>query len=131
LRGPVIVLTFFALRPVYTFHRGDMTDAGGIPDSLFLINLVINYIMLLVTAKICAGAMNRLRLLGAAVLGAVYSVAVVLPETPFLRSPVLRVAVGLLMVLAAFGGKPRVIRHTLVFFAVSASFGGAVMAASF
>ncbi len=99
-------------------------------DSLFLINLVINYIMLLVTAKICAGTMNRLRLLGGAALGAAYSVAVVLPLTPFLRSPFMRVAVGLLMVLAVYGGKPRLIRHTLVFFAVSVAFGGAVMAAS-
>jgi stage II sporulation protein GA (sporulation sigma-E factor processing peptidase) len=99
-------------------------------DSLFLINLIINYIMLLVTARICTGQMRRLRLIGAAAFGAAYSVAVVLPLTPFLRSPVLRVVVGLLMVLAAFGGKPRLLRHTLVFFAVSVAFGGAVMAAS-
>jgi stage II sporulation protein GA (sporulation sigma-E factor processing peptidase) len=99
-------------------------------DSLFLINLVVNYIMLLVTAKICAARTNRLRFLGAAVLGAAYSVIVVLPVMPFLRSPLLKVAVGLLMVLAAYGSKPRLIRHTLVFLAVSVAFGGAVMAAS-
>lgn len=99
-------------------------------DSLFLINLVVNYIMLLVTAKICAAQMVRLRLLGAAILGAGYSIAVVLPLSPFLSSPLLKVAVGLLMVLAAFGGQVRIIRLTLVFFAVSVAFGGAVMAAS-
>ncbi len=99
-------------------------------DSLFLINFVINYIILLVTAKICAAQMMRLRLIGAAALGAAFSVAVVLPLTTFLTSPFLKVAVGLLMVLAAFGGQTRIIRLTLVFFAVSVAFGGAVMAAS-
>lgn len=99
-------------------------------DSLFLINLIINYILLLVTAKICAAHLTRLRLLGGAVLGACYSVAVVLPLTPFLANPFLKVAVGILMVLAAFGGQARIIRLALVFFAVSVAFGGAVMAAS-
>lgn len=99
-------------------------------DSLFLINLIINYIMLLVTAKICATRISRLRLLGAASLGAIYSVIVVLPLTPFLRSPLPKLAVGLLMVLASFGGQVRIIRISLIFFAVSVAFGGAVMAAS-
>jgi stage II sporulation protein GA (sporulation sigma-E factor processing peptidase) len=99
-------------------------------DSLFLINLVINYILLLVTAKICAVKTPRLRLLGAAGLGALYSVAAVLPLTPFLTSLVMKLAVGLLMVLTAFGGQARLLRPALVFFAVAAAFGGAVMAVS-
>lgn len=99
-------------------------------DSLFFINLIINYILLLVTAKICAAVAPRLRLLGGAALGAFYSVAVVLPFGAFLPHPIIKVAVGILMVLAAFGGLQRVLRLTLVFFAASVAFGGAVMAAS-
>ncbi len=99
-------------------------------DSLFFINLIINYIMLLLTAKICAAGVKRLRLLAAALLGASYSVAVVLPLAEFLRSPLIKLAVGLLIVLAAYGGQARILRLTLVFFAVSAAFGGAVLAAS-
>jgi stage II sporulation protein GA (sporulation sigma-E factor processing peptidase) len=101
-------------------------------DSLFLINFVINYIMLLVTTKICAARTNRLRLALSAAFGAGYSVAVVLPFAfaLFLASPFVKVAVGILMVLASFGGQARIIRLTLVFFAVSVAFGGAVMAAS-
>lgn len=97
-------------------------------DSLFIINIVINYIILLVTAKICAVKIPRLRLLGGAGLGAFYAVAVMLPQTMFLSSLLVKVAVGILMVLAAFCGQARIIRLTLVFFAVSAAFGGAVMA---
>lgn len=100
-------------------------------DSLFLINLVINYIVLLVTAKICAAQAPRLRLLGAAALGAVYSVAVLLPLSMFVSGPVVKLAVGAVMVLTAFGGQPRLARLLLVFFAVSAAFGGAVFAAAF
>lgn len=99
-------------------------------DTLFLINLVINYILLLVTAKLCAAATPRLRLLGGAALGALYAVAVVLPYWAFLPLPIIKAAVGVLMVLISFGGQPRILRLTLVFFAVSAAFGGAVMAAS-
>ena len=99
-------------------------------DSLFLINLIINYIMLLVTAKICAATVRRLRLLGAAVAGAAYAVAAVIPGAAFLVNPFIKIAFGVLLALAAFGGQVRFLRITLVFFAVSAAFGGVVMAAS-
>lgn len=99
-------------------------------DALFVINLVIDYIALLVSAKICAAAAPRLRLLAAAVLGALYAVAAVLPFGAVLDNPFLKLAAGALMVVAAFAGQPRLLRLTLVFFAVSAAFGGAVMAAS-
>lgn len=99
-------------------------------DTLFLINLVINYILLLVTARLCAAPTPRLRLLGGAALGAFYAVAVVLPYWAFLPLPIIKAAVGVMMVLISFGGQPRILRLALVFFAVSAAFGGAVMAAS-
>ena len=99
-------------------------------DSLFIINLIVNYIMLLVTAKICATPARRLRLLGAAAAGAAYAVAAVIPAAAFLVNPFVKIAFGILMALAAFGGNTRFLRTILVFFAVSASFGGVVMAAS-
>jgi stage II sporulation protein GA (sporulation sigma-E factor processing peptidase) len=99
-------------------------------DSLFLINIVINYILLLVTAKICGAVTPRLRLLGGAALGALYAVAAVLPLPVFFVNLLIKIAVGILMVLIAFGGQARLLRLILVFFAVSAAFGGAVMASS-
>ena len=100
-------------------------------DLLFLINLIVNYVMLLVTAKICAAPARRLRILSAAAVGAAYAVAAVIPAAAFLENPFVKIAFGILMALTAFGGNPRFMRVTLVFFAVSAAFGGVVMAASF
>lgn len=97
-------------------------------DELVLINLVINYILLLITAKICAAPTKRLRLLAAAAIGALYAVAVVMPFGTFLTNPFVKLTVGVLMVLSAFGGQNRIIRLSLVFIAISAAFGGAVTA---
>jgi stage II sporulation protein GA (sporulation sigma-E factor processing peptidase) len=99
-------------------------------DSYFIVNLIVNYIMLIVTAKICAAPARRLRLAGAAAAGAAYAVACLIPAAAFLTNPFVKVALGMLMALAAFGGCARLLRTMLVFFAVSAAFGGVVMAAS-
>ena len=99
-------------------------------DTLFIINLIVNYVMLLVTAKICATPVSRLRLLGAASAGGAYAVAAVIPATAFLTHPIIKIAFGIVIALAAFGGGPRLLRAILVFFAVSMAFGGIVMAAS-
>jgi len=97
-------------------------------DTIFVINTVINYLLLLVTAKICAAQCPRLRMVTAAALGGVYAVVSALPAAQFLRNPLVIIAVGLLIVVAAFGSQPRIIRLTLVFFAVSAAFAGAALA---
>ncbi len=99
-------------------------------DSYFIVNLIVNYILLIVTARICAAPARRLRLAGAAAAGAAYAAASLIPAAAFLRNPFVKVAVGMLMALAAFGGCARLLRTMLVFFAVSAAFGGIVMAAS-
>ncbi len=99
-------------------------------DTLFLINLAVNYILLLLTARICAVYVPRLRLAAAAVSGAAYSVAAVLPGLGFLTALPVKIGFGILMSLAAFGGQERFIRATVVMFAVSASFGGVMTAIS-
>lgn len=99
-------------------------------DSLFLINLAVNYVILLATGKLCGASLKRLRLgLGAAV-GGVYAVLTVVPQTAFLAGPVMKVASAVLMLLIAYGGEKRLLRTSVVFFAVSAAFAGAVYAVS-
>ncbi len=99
-------------------------------DVLFMVNLAVNYILLLVTAKICGSTSRRLQLVAAAAFGAFYAAAVVMPGAGFLMHPILKVAVGLLMAMAAFVGQPRFVRSALVFLAVTGAFGGLVAAAS-
>jgi stage II sporulation protein GA (sporulation sigma-E factor processing peptidase) len=99
-------------------------------DSLFFINLIINYLIILATGKICALPLKRIRYALSAGLGAVYSVLVILPSMGFLASVPMKLSLAGFMVLAAFGGERKIFRSAVVFLAVSAAFGGAVYAAS-
>ena len=99
-------------------------------DEMLLLNLIINYLLLVTTAKLCALPLKRLRFALSALLGAGYSVAVLLPELGFLASPVMKLVLAGAMALAAFGNVRKLLRPYIVFLSVSAAFGGAVIAAS-
>ena len=99
-------------------------------DSLFFLNLCIDYLLCLVSARVCGLCLKRRRYLLAALIGACYSVAVFLPGMDFLSSPLCKLFAALLMGLAAFGRETKVLRCCAVFLSVSAAFGGAVWAIS-
>lgn len=98
-------------------------------DEMFVLNLVINYFILLATAKLCAVTLNRARFAASAAVGALYSVALLLPRLEFLASPVMKLCLGAFMTLIAFGYSRKLFRMFAAFLAVSAAFGGAVFAA--
>ena len=97
-------------------------------DSLFIINAAINYVLMLCTAKICGISANRLRIAAACILGGIYAVSTVFYE--HLNSPAIKIICGAFMVLTVFGGEQRLLRVGLIFFAVSAAFGGSIYAVS-
>jgi stage II sporulation protein GA (sporulation sigma-E factor processing peptidase) len=97
-------------------------------DSLFFINLIVNDLLLLAVSKICAIRVKKLRLVSGAMLGAAYAVIAVFPGFAFLQSFLVKLAVGMLIILCAFGGQKGLLRITLVFLAATAAFGGVVMA---
>lgn len=97
-------------------------------DVLFLLNLVVDYLLLLASARITGEMISRLRLALGALLGATYAAAVFLPECIWLSHPLCKVCSAVLMVLIGFGGSPRLLRLLLVFFGVSAALGGVVLA---
>lgn len=99
-------------------------------DSLFFLNLAVNYFILLATARLCPHAPKRLRLAAAAALGGLYAVGTVLPALQLLLTLPMKLFCGLGMVLVAFGGQGRFGRTSVIFLAVSAAFGGAVWAIS-
>jgi len=99
-------------------------------DEMFLLNLIINYFIVLATAKLCALPLKRLRFAFAAAIGALYSVLLLFKSLSFLASPVMKLVLGFLMTLIAFGVKVKLFKPFLAFLAVSAAFGGAVYAAS-
>lgn len=100
-------------------------------DTLFLLNLIMNYLLLLVTAKIAGETFSRIRLLLAAIVGAAYAVAVFLPGLGFLTAVASKLVVAAAMVLVAFRRSKAVIRLTLVFFGISFAFAGCVLALYF
>lgn len=99
-------------------------------DSLFILNLIIDYLLLLVTGRICSARLRRGFIALGAAIGAAYSVMVVLPFGGFLTSWLCRVAAAVLMLIASYWGEKHIFRLLAVFLAVSAAFGGAVYAVS-
>ena len=97
-------------------------------DSLFFLNLAINYLILLATAKIAAVQISRWRIGLGALLGAGYAVLAIFPQFGFLATIPMTLVSGALMALTVFGGKQGFLRLLVIFFAVSAAFGGAVYA---
>ena len=96
-------------------------------DSLFALNFIIDYLLLLISGRICALPLVRRRIALGAALGGLYAVgAAVFPEVFTMIS--VKAAVGGLMCLAAYGAARRFGRLAVTFFAVSAAFAGAVYA---
>lgn len=99
-------------------------------DTLFLLNALVDYLLLLCAARLAGEPLKRLRFALGAVLGGGYAVAIFLPGLGFLERPACRLAAAVLMVLAAFWGSRRLGRQVLIFFALSCAFAGGVMAIS-
>ncbi len=99
-------------------------------DRLFFLNLALDYLLILCSARLCGIKLRRLRYALSAVFGASYAALSVFPELSFLLLAPVKLICGALMALIAYGGEERLARCCLVFFAVSALFGGAVWAIS-
>lgn len=102
-------------------------------DSLFALNTIINYLLLLAAACVSGCPFKRWRLALGAAAGGGYAVLVMLPGLGALSSLPGKLAAAAVMAAIAFLGRdPRVLfRRTLVFFGASFAFGGAVYAVYF
>ena len=98
-------------------------------DVLLIVNLFVNYVLLLCSSMIMKKHTQRLRILLGAAIGAFYGFVVFLPELPSLAEFALRFAATVLIVLGAFGYKnfPSFLRSFFTFFAVSFAFGGIML----
>lgn len=98
-------------------------------DLLFLLNLTANYLLLLGSGRVVGCPLKRARIGLGAAGGALYAVAVFLPGAQWLSAWPCKGVSGILMALIAFGGQPRLLRVTAVFFAASAALAGLVLGA--
>lgn len=98
-------------------------------DVLLIVNLFVNYALLLCSSMIMKKHTQRLRILLGAAIGAFYGFVVFLPELPSLAEFALRIASTVLIVLGAFGYKnfSSFLRSFFTFFAVSFAFGGIML----
>jgi|GEM_PF-92556 len=99
-------------------------------DEMFLLNLIINNFILLATAKLCTLSLKRVRFAISAAVGALYSVSLLFEALGFLASPFMKLALGFIMTIIAFGVEIKLLKPFFAFLAVSAASGGAVYAAS-
>ncbi len=99
-------------------------------DTLFLLNALVDYLLLLAAARLAGERLCRLRFALGAALGGLYAVAIFLPGLEFLARLPCRMAAAALMLLAAYGGSARLLRQTVIFLALTCAFGGGVAAVS-
>ena len=97
-------------------------------DTLFLLNGVVDYLLLLAAARLAGEPLHRGRFALGAFLGGSYAVALFLPGLSFLSRPLCRIGAAALMVVSAYGRSERLLRQTLIFLALTCAFGGGVLA---
>lgn len=96
-------------------------------DSVWLLNTLADYLLLLVTARLAGIPLRRRRYLAAAITGGTYAAAAFLPGLGFLSAVPVKAAAGILLALVAYGGEVRLLRLTLLFFGVSCGFAGCTL----
>lgn len=99
-------------------------------DTVFFLNGILDYLLLLCTARLAGIPLRRGRYLLAALAGGVYAVAAVLPGLACLGSGAVKMAAGVLLALIAFGGEVRLFRLTALFMALSCGLAGCILGLS-
>ena len=97
-------------------------------DRVFVLNLLVDYLLLLVCARLAGTPLLRLRFLLCAAGGALYAVAVFLPGCAALNYPLLRLLAGGLLSGAAYCRQARPWRLVALFFLVSGALAGLLLA---
>ncbi|MGX8693003.1 MAG: sigma-E processing peptidase SpoIIGA [Clostridia bacterium] len=99
-------------------------------DRYFLLNLLIDYLLCLLSARVCGLLLRRRRYWLAAMLGAGYAVLTLLPGFSRLADAAGKIGCGVGMAAVAYGGEAKALRCGAVFLCVSAAFGGMLWALS-
>lgn len=98
-------------------------------DIAFLLNCVADAAALYVTAQVAGLRLPRTRLILAAALGGVYGIVCAFPPMAFAASLLPQLLAAAVMVFLAFGRQRAFLRQFLLFFLLSCTMGGALLAA--
>lgn len=96
-------------------------------DSVFVLNALMDYLLLLCAARLAGLPLRRGRYALGALAGGAYAAAVFLPGLSFLAGTPVKLAAGVLLGLIAYGGEEKLLRLLLLFFAVSCAMAGCVL----
>ncbi len=96
-------------------------------DSVFVLNALMDYLLLLCAARLAGLPLRRGRYILGALAGGAYAAAVFLPGLGFLAQTPVKLAAGVLLGLIAYGGEEKLLRLLLLFFAVSCAMAGCVL----
>lgn len=95
-------------------------------DGIFALNALVDYLLLLTTAALGGTPMRRGRFCLCALLGGLYAVGTFI--IPQLALPILRVLIGVIVALIAFLCEPRPWRLLALFFLLSGTLAGLMLA---
>lgn len=95
-------------------------------DSVFFLNAMVDYLLLLTTAALAGTSLRRGRFVFAAVIGGFYAVGTFL--LPVLGTPFLRLLSGIIITGCAFIGEARPWRLSALFFLLSGALAGLLLA---
>ena len=96
-------------------------------ERVFALNALLNFLLLLGSARLAGAPALMRRVLPAAAVGGVYAVAALVPALGFLQTAGMQAVAAAVMLLLAFGAEKRTLRLGLLFLALSAAFAGLVL----
>ena len=79
-------------------------------DSVFIINTLVNYFLLRLTARLMSTPPHRLRCAFSAGVGGIYAAAVFLMGNSWVEEAAVKLALGVVLCLIAFGNERRFFR---------------------
>ena len=96
-------------------------------DGVFLLNALMDYLILLLTARLAGIPLRRYRYLTAALVGGLYAVAACWPGWNFLRGGAAKLLTGALLSLISFYGETCLLRLILLMPAIACGLAGCVL----
>lgn len=99
-------------------------------DSMFLLNFIIDYLLLVLSFRFSGLYIKRWRCAISAAIGGLYAVLCFVPGFGVFATPWFKIALWVGMSLIAFGGEEYLFKCALSFLVISIMFGGGVWAAS-
>ncbi|NLK00640.1 MAG: sigma-E processing peptidase SpoIIGA [Clostridia bacterium] len=100
-------------------------------DIVFVINFCMDYVLLWATAKFCQLQVSKTRIAVGAFIGALYSLALLIPSLDYLLSVTIKIAFSIAMVLVSFPyrGFKKFLQLLGYFYLIAFTMGGAMLGA--